>query len=219
MSSNESADFLTGGGELGALIRAYDWASTPMGSFETWPTSIRTALGVILNSPIPIVSLWGEAGTMIYNDAYAGFAGELHPQLLGSAVREGWPEVADFNDNVMKVGLGGGTLSYRDQEMWLRRQGTEPRQVIVGLGYSPVIGEAGTPIGVIAIVVETTEQQQTKQRLEREVVRRQAERDRQQRLFEQAPGFIIIMRGPDHVVELVNDAHRKVFNSGDGQGG
>jgi len=34
-------------------------------------------------------------------------------------VREGWPEVTDFNDNVMKVGLGGGTLSYRNQELTL----------------------------------------------------------------------------------------------------
>jgi hypothetical protein len=39
------------------------------------------------------------------------FAGARHPQLLGSKVREGWPEVADFNDNVMKVGLAGGTLA------------------------------------------------------------------------------------------------------------
>ena len=44
---------------------------------------------------------------MIYNDAYSVFAGGRHPQLLGSKVREGWPEVANFNDNVMKVGLAG----------------------------------------------------------------------------------------------------------------
>ncbi len=36
------------------------------------------------------------------NDAYSLFAGERHPKLFGSKVREGWPEVADFNDNVMK---------------------------------------------------------------------------------------------------------------------
>ena len=47
---------------------------------------------------------------MIYNDAYSVFAGGRHPILFGSKVREGWPEVADFNDNVMKVGLAGGTL-------------------------------------------------------------------------------------------------------------
>ena len=50
---------------------------------------------------------------MIYNDAYSGFAGGRHPELLGSKVREGWPEVADFNDHVMKVGLSGGTLPTR----------------------------------------------------------------------------------------------------------
>ena len=56
---------------------------------------------------------------MIYNDAYSIFAGGRHPLLFGSKVLEGWPEVADFNDNVMKVGLGGGTLSYRNQELTL----------------------------------------------------------------------------------------------------
>jgi hypothetical protein len=38
---------------------------------------------------------------------------------------------------------------------------------------------------------------------------------RQARLFEQAPGFIIIMRGPPHIVEFVNDAHRTAFNCAD----
>ena len=65
---------------------------------------------------------------MIYNDAYSVFAEGRHPLLFGSKVREGWPEVADFNDNVMNVGLGGGTLSYRDQELTLHRKGF-PEQV------------------------------------------------------------------------------------------
>lgn len=38
---------------------------------------------------------------------------------------------------------------------------------------------------------------------------------RQARLFEQAPGFIIIMGGPVHTVSFVNDAHRSAFNSAD----
>ena len=54
---------------------------------------------MMLRSPLPIVTLWGEAGVMIYNDAYSVFAGARHPQILGSDVREGWPEVADFNDD------------------------------------------------------------------------------------------------------------------------
>src|SRR5687768_15055774 len=111
---------------------------------------------MVLASPVPIVMLWGEAGVMIYNDAYSGFAGGRHPQLLGSKVREGWPEVADFNDNVMKVGLAGGTLSYKDQELTLHRHG-KPEQVWMNLDYSPVLDESGRPAGVVAIVVETTD--------------------------------------------------------------
>ena len=65
--------------------------------------------------------------------------------------------MADFNDNVMKVGLGGGTLSYRNQELTLYRSGV-PEQVWMNLDYSPVLGENGHPVGVLAVVVETTQQ-------------------------------------------------------------
>jgi PAS domain S-box-containing protein len=148
--------FLTNGGETGTLIAAFDWAATPLGPIESWPQSLKTATALLLRSPVPIVMLWGEDGFMLYNDAYSGFAGLRHPRLLGSKVREGWPEVADFNDNVMKVGLAGGTLAYREQELALNRHGRiEPAWL--NLDYSPVIDESGQPAGVIAIVVEVTD--------------------------------------------------------------
>ncbi|MGP7796928.1 PAS domain S-box protein [Sphingomonas sp. CLY1604] len=148
--------FLTGGGECGRLIGARDWAATPLGPIEAWPQSLRTATAILLRSPVPIVMLWGEDGVMLYNDAYSAFAGGRHPHLLGSKVREGWPEVADFNDNVMKVGLAGGTLHYHDQELTLYRH-DRPEQVWMDLDYSPVLDESDTPGGVICILGETTE--------------------------------------------------------------
>jgi PAS domain S-box-containing protein len=148
--------FPSGGGELGALIRQFDWAKTGLGPLVAWPQSLKTVTDTLLRSPVPMVLLWGEDGVMIYNDAYSGFAGGKHPQLLGSKVREGWPEVADFNDHVMKVGLSGGILAYKDQELTLYRH-DRPEQVWMNLDYSPVLNEAGKPAGVIAIVVETTQ--------------------------------------------------------------
>ena len=147
--------FLAGGGDLANAISTFDWSKTALGPIGNWPTSLTTTVGLILRSPIPMVTLWGEPGIMIYNDAYSVFAGGRHPRLLGSPVREGWPEVADFNDNVMNVGLAGGVLSYKDQELTLFRSGA-PEQVWMNLDYSPVIGESGKPIGVIAVVVETS---------------------------------------------------------------
>ena len=155
-SEQAEGAFPVGGGELGALIRAFDWSKTSLGPVGQWPQSLRSVTAMLLLSPVPIVLLWGEDGVMIYNDAYSGFAGGRHPELLGSKVREGWPEVADFNDNVMKVGLAGDTLAYKNQELTLYRNGHgEP--VWMNLDYSPVLDESGRPAGVIAIVVETTE--------------------------------------------------------------
>ncbi|MGN6550984.1 MAG: PAS domain-containing protein [Pararhizobium sp.] len=155
-AGNAAPSFLVGGGETGRLIASHDWAATPLGPVEGWPQSLRTATSILLRSPVPIVMLWGDDGIMLYNDAYSMFAGGRHPALLGSKVREGWPEVADFNDKVMKVGLAGGTLAYEDQELTLYRHG-RPEQVWMNLDYSPVLDESGKPAGVICILNETTE--------------------------------------------------------------
>ena len=137
MRESENAPFLAGGGATSELIASHDW-SVSLGPISTWPSSLRTTVGILLHSPVPIVLLWGEDGIMIYNDAYSVFAGGRHPELLGSKVREGWPEVADFNDNVMKVGMAGGTLSYRDQELTLYRTGA-PEQVFMKSRLLPSI--------------------------------------------------------------------------------
>ncbi|MBY8823508.1 PAS domain-containing protein [Sphingomonas colocasiae] len=192
---------------MAGRIATFDWGMTGLGAPMAWPQSLKTITSFLLRSPIPIVLLWGEDGIMIYNDAYSIFAGTRHPRLLGSRVREGWPEVADFNDNVMKVGLAGGTLSYRDQELTLDRHG-KPARAWMNLDYSPVIDESGKPGGVIAIVVDTTDRVLAERS-------REASARRQRQQFEQAPGFIIVMEGPAHVVEFVNDAHREVFGSHD----
>jgi PAS domain S-box-containing protein len=193
--------------ELAHLIRDFDWLSTPLGPLETWPPSLRTITSFLLHSPVPMVLLWGKHGVMIYNDAYSVFAGGRHPQLLGSKVREGWPEVADFNDNVMKVGLAGGTLAYKDQELILHRAG-RPEPAWMNLDYSPVIDESGQPGGVIAIVIETTERVLADRRIAEEQAR-------QRRLFTQMPGFIGVLTGPDHVYEYVNDAYVAISERAD----
>ncbi|HVG46860.1 MAG TPA: histidine kinase, partial [Rubellimicrobium sp.] len=58
--------FLQGGGACGTLIGLRDWSSSPLGPLEGWPACLRTALGLVLRSPVPMVMLWGEAGVMLY---------------------------------------------------------------------------------------------------------------------------------------------------------
>lgn len=194
--------FLRGGGELAELVSKFDWQATSLGPIETWAPCLKNTVSLILQSKVPMVILWGPDGYMIYNDAYAVFAAARHPRLLGSKVLEGWPEVASFNAHVMDVVLGGGTLSFQDQELVLYRD-NRPENVWMNLDYSPVLDEAGNPAGVIAIVVETTA------KVAAEAWRR-SERDRQSRMFEQAPGFLAMMTGSNHVFELANASYRQL---------
>ena len=146
------------------LIEAFDWRSTSIGPIDQWPRSLASITRLLINSPMPMVLLWGADGVMIYNDTYSEFAGARHPGLLGSKVLEGWPEVAEFNANVMKVGLAGGSLSYKDQELVLFREG-RPDKATLDLNFSPAFGDDGRPAGVLAIVVETTERVRSEKRL------------------------------------------------------
>jgi PAS domain S-box-containing protein len=217
----EPQTFPRGGGQMGRLIRAHDWSGGALGPVTTWPPPLRTATEVLLNAPIAMVLLWGPDGVMIYNDAYAVFAGRRHPALLGSKVLEGWDEAAEFNARVLAEGLAGRTLSFKDQQLTLDRHGVA-EDVWMDLNYGPVFDERGAAAGVLATVVETTARVRAEEALRAE--RRAAlEANRRltsesaflKELFEQAPGFMAITSGPGHVVTLANQAYRRLVGDRD----
>ncbi|MHB9881147.1 PAS domain-containing protein [Pacificimonas sp. ICDLI1SI03] len=185
--------FLTDGGEVSRRIAAHDWSSTPLGPIDTWPSTLKQTISLMLPNPVPLVLLWGSHGVMIYNDAYSAFAGGRDSRLLGSNVREGWDEIAEFNDHIMRVGLAGGTLSYRDHELTLHRDG-RPEQVWMDLDYSPVRGDDGEPAGVLAIVVETTEAVRARRLLE--------ESERKLRFFDELSRAVADRRGASEVLAI-----------------
>ena len=206
-SRAEGLSFLDHGGGLGHLIAAYDWAATPLGPAQRWPPYLKSIVGMLARSPVPMVLLWGADGIMIYNDTYAVIAGGRHPRCLGSKARDSWPEIRDFNDRVLRTCLAGGTLSFVDQLLTLERNG-RPEQVWLDLDYSPVIDDEGQAVGVLAIVHETTDKVRAQ--------RWQAnERERLRQMFEQAPGFMAMLRGPDHVFDLVNPAYNQLIGHRD----
>lgn len=151
----ETPSFLQRGGDLGRLIAAHDWKASGLGPLSGWPPSLRTTVGFMLSSNVPLVLLWGRDGIMIYNEGYATIAGRRHPSCLGSRVLESWPEVASFNANVLDVGFSGRSLSYTDTHLVLFRAGSA-EDVWLDLNYSPIFEDDGEPAGVLAIVVETT---------------------------------------------------------------
>jgi PAS domain S-box-containing protein len=192
-------DFGTDGGVLGKMIDEFDWSGTSVGPPSRWPEAMRTTVALVLRSPVPIATLWGRDGVLIYNEAYAAIAGARHPAIFGSPVCEAWPEAASLNARVLEVVLGGDTLSYRDLALTLEREG-KPAPCWFNLDYSPVSGEDGAVIGVIALVIESTAKVRAETSLD-------VEHSRVRAIYQQAPGFVAQLTGPDHVFALVNAAY------------
>jgi PAS domain S-box-containing protein len=202
-----SNEYLANGGDVARLISAFDWGSTSVGPIAAWPGYLRTTVATMLASPVPIVTLWNIDGVMIYNQAYSSLAAERHPQLLGSRVREAWPEFADFNDNVMRTVLGGGTLSYRHREFTRLRQGRS-ESVWLDLHYSPVLDDQNRPAGAIAIVMDVTDKILAERGL-------RAKCQRFGHMFDLSPSFMSMHYGPGHRTEIVNRAFRRLIGARD----
>lgn len=139
------------------LANTFDWAATELGPVPQWPEVLRTAVRLMMVSEVPMVMLAGRRdGTLIYNHGYALFAGDRHPELFGRPVLEAWPEIADYNADVMRRGFAGETWYLQDQELVLNRTG-KLEAAYMNLNYSPVLDDSGTPLAVLVVVVETTE--------------------------------------------------------------
>ncbi len=146
---------------MGALMRAHDWASTPVGPPDSWPQSLRVAVRLLLTSSHPMFIWWGPKLIQFYNDAYRGYLGpEKHPAALGAPGRETWAEIwAVTGPQIEHVMAGGGATWHEDHYVPITRHGRR-EDVWWTYGYSPIDDEAapGGVGGVLVVCHETTEQ-------------------------------------------------------------
>ena len=191
--------FLDEGGETGALMRAHDWASSPLGPPDRWAMPLRTLVSVLLRSHQPMFVVWGPAQTLLYNDAYGEILGRKHPSALGRPFLDVWSEIRDDLRPIVAQAYAGQPVRMDDIMLVMHRKGY-PEETHFAFSYTPVPDEAGAVFGLFCTCIETTEEVFAKRRLA-------AEGDRLRELFRQAPGFCYVWRGPDHVYEMANDAY------------
>ena len=156
VNKSVSADFLAGGGEMGALTRAYDWSASPLGPPENWPQSLRTALRILLNTNHPMFIWWGNELIQFYNDAYRHTMGpERHPSALGQGGRECWAEIWPIiGPQIEQVMSGGGATWHENQLIPVTRHG-RLEQVHWTYGYSPIDEDDGI-CGVLVVCRDVT---------------------------------------------------------------
>jgi PAS domain S-box-containing protein len=150
-------DVLSGGDEMGRLVRSLDWAATPIGPVEGWPQSLRTAVRICLSSRVPMLLWWGPELVMLYNDACRPILGVTrHPGALGQRGRELWPELWEAIGPMLDGVLASGTAAWSDDQQLLLDRNGYPEECYFSFSYSPIEDEAGGVGGVFCTITETT---------------------------------------------------------------
>ena len=191
--------FLQNGGDAGVHLRAMDWSQHPFGPPEHWPALLQSMTSLVLRSRQPMFVIWGPDYHLIYNDGYAEICGDRHPAALGAKLLDVWTDIRPVVESMAKQVYAGESLFIPDLEVRLRRNG-QSEEAHFSFSHTPLQHEDGTISGMFCACTETTKEIMLRRELEHE-------RARLGKMFEEAPSFIAMVKGPDHVFEIANPAY------------
>ena len=157
-------------------------ARSPLGQITDWPQSLRTSAQMVMHSPMPMLLLWGEELTQIYNDSFATLAGNKHPAGFAQPLHFSWPEYAEFSRPVIASVRAGQSRSYLDQ-YFLYPDQKHATELWLDLTFSPVHDEQGNVAGILMTAVKTSRRRRTAIKLrQRSLASRKAQHDTEERL-------------------------------------
>ena len=144
-------------GECGPLIKAFDWASTPIGPIASWPRSLKGYVSMILALPTPAIIFWGPRQTQIYNDGYIAIIGPRHPRHYGATFKDCWPDTYPTIYPWMQKVLQNGEVIQVEREYFpLTRHGVV-EEAYFTFTFSPLRDDTGQIAGIFQPVVELTQ--------------------------------------------------------------
>src|ERR1700730_2730475 len=155
----DASGFLSGGGEMGKLIRSMDWSETAIGPIESWPPTLRMMVSFLLANRFPALLWWGPDYCQLYNDAYRPVLGTKHPYAMGQTGRECWTEIWHIIGPLIDTPFRGGPATWlEDLPLELNRYGfLEETHFTVAYSAVPDDTAPGGVGGVLATIHEITE--------------------------------------------------------------
>ena len=200
-----------GDGEMAARCRAVDWSATPLGPVADWPPALRVAVRTAMESPFPI-NLWcGDEKVLVYNDAYRVVLGSKHPRALGRPGREVWAEIWPDLEPMFAAVQRGERVYAEDGHFLMERADGPADDAWFTYALSPVREEDGEIVAYFNPASETT----GRVLADRATRAARADAERAERrlrdVFAQAPAFLTVLQGPEHVFEFVNDSYLQLI--------
>jgi signal transduction histidine kinase/ActR/RegA family two-component response regulator len=199
--------------EMATRVRDFDWASTPLGPISEWPNALRIAVGICLNSRFPMFVWWGPQLINVYNDGYIPMLGARHPHALGRPAQHIWHEIWDVVGAQARIVMERGEATFNNRApLTLERHGY-PEETYFTWSYSPILDEAGRIAGLFCAVSEETATVFAERDRERLLAQVEHERARLAEAFAQAPSFLAVLRGPEHLFEYVNPQYQALLGN------
>jgi PAS domain S-box-containing protein len=160
---------------------------------------------MVLQSPIGICVL--DAATLvseIVNDSFIEVAGKKYEEIAGKHYWEAFAEVRSYYEIPLQKVIDEGEPYYANEvAMPLIRHGKQ-ETIYVTFVYAPLKNTEGKVTKVAIWVLDNTPQVNARQKIE--------EADKRFRnTVKQAPVGITILRGPNHVAEMANEAYLKLI--------
>jgi PAS domain S-box-containing protein len=149
LAGSTAPGFLAGGGEMGSLIRGFDWRGTPLGEPEAWPQSLKTAIRIMLTSRQPIWIGWGQDLIVFYNDPYKSIIGGEHPAALGQPASVAWRELWSDIRPLLQTALTGTEGTFDEQKLLIMERNGYPEETYYTFSYSTIPDDSGGTGGVI----------------------------------------------------------------------
>jgi hypothetical protein len=149
-------EFLAGGGEMGALMRTFDWNRSHLGAPASWPRSLKTVVRIMLASRQPIWIGWGKDLIYLYNDAYRPIIGARHPWAFGRPAREVWPETWSQIGPMLAVAMEGDEGTYVEADLLIMERSGYPEETYYTYSYTPVPDDDGETGGIICANTDDT---------------------------------------------------------------
>lgn len=156
-AASDAVKFLAGGGEMGFLLRDFDWAAHPLGEPSLWPQSLKTAIRIMLTSRQPIWIGWGEELYFFYNDAYRSIVGGKHPRAVAEPAKIVWQEIWGDIGPMLATAMTGSEGTYVEEQLLIMERNGYPEETYYTFSYSPIPDDDGTPGGIICANTEDTE--------------------------------------------------------------
>ncbi len=104
-------------------VASADWSATDLGEPGTWPGALRLCVDIVLNTPLPMLLVWGPQRIIVFNNAYADLAGARHPRAPGGRVPAVWPAPLAASPATLDNALAGNVVQLERQRLGFVRDG------------------------------------------------------------------------------------------------